>query len=198
MHKNGPGLAGYIFNNKYSLVVSSAALFAGSVLGSLYLVKSYGADSGAVTDALSSMLASGGGRDAFVSSLISAAQMWTILWLCASCRIGGLVSPVVVGVRSFSAAFSAAALVRVYKWTGLFAVAAGVFVQMLIVFPALQVMCAAAHNQIRERESISDRTAVRRSFASYSLFDAILFIVLVLGCMYDAYVSRALMANILL
>ena len=188
----------YFNNNKLSIFAGSAALIIGSVLGSMYLMQSASQGTQEITDALAQMLASGGKREVFISSVISAAQIWIILWLCGTCRAGMIPAPLVLAVRSFICSFSVAAMIKIYMWRGIAAVFAGVFVQMLLLFPAMQIMCSAAINQSQANARLSDKASKRRGFAAYSIFDAIIFCAMIASCMYDVYISRVIMAKIIL
>lgn len=192
----GQGVLGrYISDNRLLLIAGGIAILAGSAAGSIYFLSAANAEEAAT--ALSSVLESYNAKDAFFASVISAAEIWVIVWLCAVSRISAMLSYGALLYKSFTGAYTSAAMITVYSWKGFFAVCAQSFVYATLMLSAILVMCAGAVNLSFENAKLTDKITCRKNFAAYTVFAATVFAFMVLSCALEGYVLRAFAQRII-
>ncbi len=199
MHVGGQFLDQYIRNNFRLLLLSILLFTAGVLFGSLYAASLPQAEAETlygVFDTQNGLLAVTDSRRVFYAAFLNALQLWVLLSLCGMSVIGILFAPLLLGVRGFICGFSVAALLVLYGYKGLGAAAAGLLPQLLLVLPAMQLLCVGAIRQARAAQ-LTDRALRRSRFLSYCVFCLVLLLLFALAALYEGYAGWLLILKIL-
>lgn len=200
MHVGGHFLDQYIRNHFRLLLFLLLLLAAGVIFGSLYAASLPQAEAQAlyaVFDKQEGLLAVTDSRRVFVAAFLNALQLWVLLSLCGMSVIGILFAPLLLLVRGFVCGFSVSALLMLYGYKGLGAAAAGLLPQLLLVLPAMQLLCVGAIRQARGAAQLTDRALRRSRFFSYCVFCLVLLLVFVLAALYEGYAGWLFILKIL-
>ncbi len=176
--------------NAVFMVLSTLALLAGVVIGSVYLFK-IGADAqeglrGYLESFAQSALQGRDGTEIFKRALIGNSIMLAIMFIAGFFRFGMLLSAAVIARKGFIIGFTAASFVKCYG-------AAGVLIMAAQLPPILAAVPAFLFYSAVSAGFSSNRRAGRGTLGAYILFTVIIFAVFCAAAAAEGYLTTAVM-----
>lgn len=190
----------YIHSHFRLLLLLLFLFGAGIIGGSLYAASLPQAEAEAlygVFDSRDGLLCVSDSRRVFTAAFLNVLQLWVLMSLCGMSVIGIPFAPLLLGMRGFVCGFSIAVLVLLYGYQGLGAAAAGLLPQMLLLLPAMQMLCVGAIRQAHAAGQGIDRVSRRSRFISYCGFCLVFLAVFTIAALYEGYVGWVLVLKIL-
>ena len=182
----------YIQSHFKNLLTSLLMFTVGVLCGSLYCVTMPAQE----TEALRAVFTGADGLFAvsdslrvFTAAFLNYLQLWILLSLCGTCFLGVLFAPVLIGLRGFICGFCISIFMILFTNRGMAAAAIGLLPQMLLVLPAMQMLCAGAAAHVQNLDSITDRARRRAQFFSYCAYCLLFLIIFAVAALYEGYVG---------
>lgn len=192
MRVGDSAIALYIQNHFKNLLTSLLLFAIGVFGGSLYCVTMPASE----TESLRTVFTGAQGLFSvseslrvFTATFLNYLQLWILLSLCGTCFLGTLLAPVLIGLRGFVCGFCISLFILLFSNRAVAAVALGILPQMLLVLPAMQMLCAGAATHVQTLNGITDRARRRTQFLSYCAYCLLFLIVFAAAALYEGYIG---------
>lgn len=169
-------------------VLSAIALAAGIIAGS---IAAGSIDEKDIIDGLLHNVASGNGQAVcFRQSVIQNLKITGLFWLMGMTVIGSFFAPIMVAGRGYAVGLSVGVLIKAYGTKGLVTASAGVLPHSIIILPAY-ILLATLGTGFSARLALGEKN-IRPLFVRYTLTVMLVFLVILLGCLIEGYISLSL------